>query len=738
MKKRHDLFAAAGCFLSTRLAAALPVGAGILLLAGMAQIAAAQQQTSNTFVVVNNTGLPDDAVFLTFDSPVTGTGGTATKLASGTAYSLQQLKGTVSGAMDKGPVGNVPTFNLNTFSGRVYVALGYNMPMTTWPGTGDYNTVAGALELYVNPLDNDGHQNNGDISYVDYYSIPQNFKVKTLSGVEVPNIAQIVTTSGKTIGDILTNSTDITPLSARYQANYSVLNSSGTSVGKMTGLAQVLSAQHNKQYPGFGLFFTAMQSNSTSLTVKNYSTPIGPPTQANPKPGTLYGFGGVPLLNQTVGNPFVPNGTPASRPPSPPSRPSWENDRSEAWYQLQDYSLSAMYVSDLTSGLPLAAVARLNQQGIKPGTPGLRMFTNTYTTGTTNNGTSSSVGDFGIYITETQLKSGDATYGANPEYILDWGGAATVASGTSGTAAQIVKTTGWNSLSDRVVGDFMAAMTYGWGLAGTTASGQSLPLSVYQHATNTKTTEALTGTIFDTVENSTGPGASPITDLWTGQFFYLVDLQTGKGNIQDWTGSGIQPFMDTWYDTYGSFQPKTNAYAFPYGDRLQMNSPDIYWWPGGSTVDPSTLYMEWTLNPGSYVFTPSAGLLSAGKAQNYSVKFRPKGKVLKDGYTTKQLGKAPTTNKAGVNSSFIITNTGKKPLTGLKITKDGAAAADFTITGLNKKPLPPGKSITVNVTFRPKTEGNKQAFLHITSNESLDNPFDLTLIGTGMRAKKPR
>ncbi|MBJ7425226.1 MAG: DUF1573 domain-containing protein, partial [Akkermansiaceae bacterium] len=110
----------------------------------------------------------------------------------------------------------------------------------------------------------------------------------------------------------------------------------------------------------------------------------------------------------------------------------------------------------------------------------------------------------------------------------------------------------------------------------------------------------------------------------------------------------------------------------------------------------------------------------------------------KDGCTTKQLGKAPTTNNAGVNSSFIITNTGKKPLTGLKITKDGAAAADFTITGLNKKPLPPSKSISVNVTFRPTAEGSKQVFLHITSHESLDNPFDLTLIGTDMRAKKPR
>jgi len=77
-------------------------------------------------------------------------------------------------------------------------------------------------------------------------------------------------------------------------------------------------------------------------------------------------------------------------------------------------------------------------------------------------------------------------------------------------------------------------------------------------------------------------------------------------------------------------------------------------------------------------------------------------------------------------------------ITGLKISKDGAASADFTITGLHKKPLPPSKSISVNVTFRPTAEGSKQVLLHITSHESLDNPFDLTLIGTDMRAKKPR
>lgn len=544
--------------------------------------AASGTQTSNRFVVVNNTGLPDDAVFLTFNSTVTGTGGNGATLSQATAYSLDQLKGTVPGASGSGPVGNVPTFDLNTFSGRVYVALGNNNPMTNWPGPGGNNTVAGALELYIDPTQNSGHQNNGDISYVDYYSIPQNFKVKTLSGNAVPGIAQIVTTSGTTIGTMLTSSTAITPTAARYQANYSVLNSSGSSVGTMTGLAQVVSPQNNNSYAGFGSFFAALQSSGTSLTVASYQTPVGPPAPpGNPQPGTLYGFGG------STPGPVIP----------------FTGDRSAVWGQQQPYSLSAQYVSDLTAGLPAPAVSRLATQGILPGTPGLRMFTSGYVSGTANNYVSgTTVGDYGIYVTGAQLQNNSATYGANPQYVIDWGGAATATTGTAGTDAQIVTTSNWNSLSDRVVGDFMASMTFGWGLAGTAASGASY--TVAQHATNTNTAAVLVNSIFDTALNPSGPGAGPIGALSTGEFFNLIDLQTGVGAIGDWTGAGIQPTQPTWYDTYGVFQTQTDAYAFPYGDRLQMNSPDIFWWPGGSTTNLDTFYMEWTLNPGSYVFAP--------------------------------------------------------------------------------------------------------------------------------------
>jgi hypothetical protein len=573
--------------------------AAVACLAG--GTAFAQNQTSNQFVVVNNTGLPDDAVFLTFNSAVIGTSGNSSNLTAGVAYSLEQLKGSVAGASGSGPVGNVPNFNLNTFSGRVYVALGNNTPMTSWPGPGGNNAVAGALELYVNPTFNNGHQNNGDISYVDYYSIPQDFKVKTLSGGSVSGIQQIVTTSGPTIGNSLTSSPSITPTSARYNANYSVVNSSGASVGTMTGLAQVVSPQNNSSYPGFSSLFSAMQTSGANLTVASYQTPSGAPNPpGNPLPGTLYGFGGVPETAQTLANPFDPSGTPANG--NGTSTPSWTGDRSENWYTKQAYSLTAQYVADLTQGLPQQAIDRLATEGIVTGTAGLRLFTLGYFAGTTNNYSTGNVGDFGIYITETELQNNASTYGANPLYVLDWGGAATVTSGNNGTDAQIISTNNFNSLSDRVVGDFMAAMTFGWALAGTASSNSTF--TVNSHAVATNTNAVLDNSIFDTTLYPGGAGNGTISALSTGEYFYLIDLQTGEGAIGDWTGAGIQPNQPTWYDTYGIFQDQTDAYAFPYGDRLQMNSPDIYWWPGDSTTELGTFYMEWTLNPGSYVFTP--------------------------------------------------------------------------------------------------------------------------------------
>jgi hypothetical protein len=123
--------------------------------------------------------------------------------------------------------------------------------------------------------------------------------------------------------------------------------------------------------------------------------------------------------------------------------------------------------------------------------------------------------------------------------------------------------------------------------------------------------------------------------------------------------------------------------------------------------------------------------VAPGKPQNFAVKLGAKSKALVDGKFSRQFGRVATNNKKGVYRTITITNTGKTPLRGLRITKDGAAARDFVVLGYSRKPLASGKSITVRLLFRPKGAGDRQAALHIFSSEVLENPFDLTLGGTG-------
>ena len=87
----------------------------------------------------------------------------------------------------------------------------------------------------------------------------------------------------------------------------------------------------------------------------------------------------------------------------------------------------------------------------------------------------------------------------------------------------------------------------------------------------------------------------------------------------------------------------------------------------------------------------------------------------------------------GTNTSltFTITNRGDANLTGLGITIDGADAALFTVTTNPVAPVNPGSSTTFTVRFAPVSTGLKTAALHIANNDANNNPFNITLTGTG-------
>ncbi len=87
----------------------------------------------------------------------------------------------------------------------------------------------------------------------------------------------------------------------------------------------------------------------------------------------------------------------------------------------------------------------------------------------------------------------------------------------------------------------------------------------------------------------------------------------------------------------------------------------------------------------------------------------------------------------GANSSltFTIKNTGNADLTGLGIAIDGPDAGMFTLTANPAATVSgPMGSTTFTVQFAPTSVGTKTAVLHVTSNDSDEGVFDITVTGS--------
>ena len=85
------------------------------------------------------------------------------------------------------------------------------------------------------------------------------------------------------------------------------------------------------------------------------------------------------------------------------------------------------------------------------------------------------------------------------------------------------------------------------------------------------------------------------------------------------------------------------------------------------------------------------------------------------------------------NLTFTIRNTGDAELTGLGITIDGADAGDFAVTANPTAPVSgPSGTTAFTVAFTPGGSGARNAALHIASNDSDENPFDIVLAGGGI------
>jgi len=108
---------------------------------------------------------------------------------------------------------------------------------------------------------------------------------------------------------------------------------------------------------------------------------------------------------------------------------------------------------------------------------------------------------------------------------------------------------------------------------------------------------------------------------------------------------------------------------------------------------------------------------------------QPTGTGLANGTSTVNFGSALT--GMAVPLTFTIRNTGTAPLSGIEVTKDGTNSADFMLTTAPATTVAAGESTSFVVTFTPLATGTRTAMLHIASNDSTSNPFNISLTGTG-------
>ena len=89
----------------------------------------------------------------------------------------------------------------------------------------------------------------------------------------------------------------------------------------------------------------------------------------------------------------------------------------------------------------------------------------------------------------------------------------------------------------------------------------------------------------------------------------------------------------------------------------------------------------------------------------------------------------------GSNTSltFTIKNTGNASLNIISMSRDGTDAASFAITSKAAAQVSgPTGTTTFSVRFAPTSAGSKTAVLHIGSNDTTKNPYNITLTGTAI------
>ena len=109
---------------------------------------------------------------------------------------------------------------------------------------------------------------------------------------------------------------------------------------------------------------------------------------------------------------------------------------------------------------------------------------------------------------------------------------------------------------------------------------------------------------------------------------------------------------------------------------------------------------------------------------------QPPGRNLTDGSASINFG-GTAPGGGGVERTFTVRNADLGTLTGLSVSISGADAGDFVVSSQPAPTIAAATTTTFSIRFAPTGPGVKTASLHLASNDVDENPFDITVYGTG-------
>ncbi len=211
-------------------------------------------------------------------------------------------------------------------------------------------------------------------------------------------------------------------------------------------------------------------------------------------------------------------------------------------------------------------------------------------------------------------------------------------------------------------------------------------------------------------------------------YHFKVD-STGTYNLSCTT------FSPANWDTYLFLYAGDFAAQSPLTDGVigNDNDPDIGVSGFSVTLQAGTDYFLVTTgfdnsSSGEYTLSIQGAGVVTQQAPSISVEY-PAGTSLQDGSSSVDF----STLKTGVSNTltFIVKSQGNINLSGLAVTLGGTNSADFNVVGPGSTTLSPGTGTTFAVTFTPVAPGARAATLYIASNDGEQNPFTISLTGTG-------